>query len=249
MAGHSHWAGIKHRKGRADKQRSKIFSKLSKEITVAAKLGSKDADTNPRLRSAIQAARAANMPKDNIIRAINKSELNKDLNYSSIVYEGFGPEKVAIIVEALTDNKNRTASNIRTIFQKNGGNLGESGVAAHQFKQSGVIRIDKNKISDNDILELAINAGAEDCSSSSSYHEIITVKENFYKVKVEIEKKIQEFISSGIEWLPINKISLDQEKTKSVLSFLEILEDDDDVQYVYANLEVDNNSLSKKSAT
>ena len=249
MAGHSHWAGIKHRKGRADKQRSKIFSKLSKEITVAAKLGSKDSDTNPRLRSAIQAARAANMPKDNIIRAINKSELNKDLNYSSIVYEGFGPEKVAIIVEALTDNKNRTVSNIRTIFQKNGGNLGESGVAAHQFKQAGVIRIDKNKISDNDILELAINAGAEDCSSSSSYHEIITVKENFYKVKVEIEKKIQEFISSGIEWLPINKISLDQEKTKSVLSFLEILEDDDDVQYVYANLEVDNNSLSKESAT
>jgi len=249
MAGHSHWAGIKHRKGRADKQRSKIFSKLSKEITVAAKLGSKDSDMNPRLRSAVQAARAANMPKDNIIRAINKSELNKDLNYSSIVYEGFGPEKVAIIVEALTDNKNRTASNIRTIFQKNGGNLGESGVAAHQFKQVGVIRIDKNKISDNDILELAINAGAEDCSSSSSYHEIITVKENFYKVKVEIEKKIQEFISSGIEWLPINKISLDQEKTKSVLSFLEILEDDDDVQYVYANLEVDNNSLSKKSAT
>ena len=249
MAGHSHWAGIKHRKGRADKQRSKIFSKLSKEITVAAKLGSKDADTNPRLRSAIQAARAANMPKDNIIRAINKSELNKDLNYSSIVYEGFGPEKVAIIVEALTDNKNRTASNIRTIFQKNGGNLGESGVAAHQFKQAGVIRIDKNKISDNDILELAINAGAEDCSSSSSYHEIITVKENFYKVKVEIEKKIQEFISSGVEWLPINKISLDQEKTKSVLSFLEILEDDDDVQYVYANLEVNNNPLLKESAT
>ena len=249
MAGHSHWAGIKHRKGRADKQRSKIFSKLSKEITVAAKLGSKDSDMNPRLRAAVQAARAANMPKDNIIRAINKSELNKDLNYSSIVYEGFGPEKVAIIVEALTDNKNRTASNIRTIFQKNGGNLGESGVAAHQFKQVGVIRIGKNKISDNDILELAINAGAEDCSSSSSCHEIITVKENFYKVKVEIEKKIQEFISSGIEWLPINKISLDKEKTKSVLSFLEILEDDDDVQYVYANLEVDNNPLSKESAT
>ena len=247
MAGHSHWAGIKHKKGKADKQRSKIFSKLSKEITVAAKLGSKDADTNPRLRSAIQSARAANMPKDNIERAINKSELNKDLNYSSIVYEGFGPEKVAVIIEALTDNKNRTASNIRTIFQKNGGNLGESGVAAHQFKQVGIIRIDKNKISDNDILELAINAGAEDCSSSSFYHEITTVKENFFKVKVEIEKKIQDFISSGIEWLPINKISLNQEKTKSVLNFLEILEDDDDVQYVYANLEINNNSLLKET--
>ena len=119
MAGHSHWAGIKHKKGRADKQRSKIFSKLSKEITVAAKLGSKDPDTNPRLRSAVQSARAANMPKENIERAINKSEINKNLNYYSLIYEGFGPEKVAIIIEALTDNKNRTASNIMTIFQNN----------------------------------------------------------------------------------------------------------------------------------
>jgi len=247
MAGHSHWAGIKHKKGRADKQRSKIFSKLSKEITVAAKLGSKEATMNPRLRSAIQAARTSNMPKENIERAINKSEINKDMNYSSIVYEGFGPEKIAVIVEALTDNKNRTASNIRTIFQKNGGNLGETGVATHQFKQAGVIRIDKKNISENDILELAINSGAEDCSSSGLYHEIITLKENFYKVKTQIEKKIQEFVTSGIEWLPINKISLDQEKTQSVLNFLELLEDDDDVQYVYANLDVDNNSLMKVS--
>ena len=249
MAGHSHWAGIKHKKNRVDKQRSKIFSKLSKEITVAAKLGSKDPNMNPRLRSAIQTARTANMPKDNIERAINKSELNKDINYNSIVYEGFGPEKIAVIVEALTDNKNRTASNIRSIFQKNGGNLGSSGVASHQFKQAGVIRINKNIISDNDILELAISAGAEDCSSNDLCHEIITLKENFYKVKTEIEKKIQEFISSGIEWLPINKISLDQEKTKIVLNFLETLEEDDDVQYVYANLEINQNSSMKVSAT
>ena len=245
MAGHSHWAGIKHKKGRADKQRSKIFSKLSKEITVAAKLGSKDANMNPRLRAAIQAARTSNMPKDNIERAINKSDMNKDINYNSIVYEGFGPEKIAVIVEALTDNKNRTASNIRTIFQKNGGNLGSSGVASHQFNQVGVIRIDKNKISDNDILELAINGGAEDCQSNSKYHEIITIKENFYKVKIEIEKKINEFISSGIEWLPLNKVLLTEEKTKIVLNFLETLEDDDDVQYVYANLEVENNPQEK----
>ena len=189
------------------------------------------------------------MPKDNIERAINKSELNKDINYNSIVYEGFGPEKIAVIVEALTDNKNRTASNIRSIFQKNGGNLGSSGVASHQFKQAGVIRINKNIISDNDILELAINAGAEDCSSNDLCHEIITLKENFYKVKTEIEKKIQEFISCGIEWLPINKISLDQEKTKIVLNFLETLEEDDDVQYVYANLEINQNSSMKVSAT
>ena len=247
MAGHSHWAGIKHRKGRADKLRSKIFSKLSKEITVAAKLGSKDSNMNPRLRSAIQAARSANMPKDNIERAISKSETNKNLNYNSLVYEGFGPEKIAIIIEALTDNKNRTASNIRTLFQKFGGNLGASGTVSHQFKQAGVIRIDKKKISDNNILELAINGGAEDCLSSGPYHEIITKKEDFYKVKVEIEKKIQEFISSGIEWLPINKISLNKEKVKSVLDFLEKLEDDDDVQHVYANLKIDNNFVNKIS--
>ena len=247
MAGHSHWAGIKHRKGRADKQRSKIFSKLSKEITAAVKLGSKDSDANPRLRSAMQAARTANMPKANIERAISKSEINKNLNYNSLTYEGFGPEKIAIIIEALTDNKNRTASNIRTIFQKFGGNLGESGAVSHQFKQAGVIRIDKKKISNNDILELAINGGAEDCLSDGPYHEVITKKENFYKVKLEIEKKIQEFISSGIEWLPINKISLNKEKVKSVLDFLEKLEDDDDVQHVYANLKIDNNFVEKIS--
>jgi len=245
MAGHSHWAGIKHRKGQKDKLRSKTFSKFSKEITVAAKLGSKDPDTNPRLRSAIQAARASNMPKDNIERAISKSELNKNLNYSSLVYEGFGPEKIAIMIEALTDNKNRTVSNIRTIFQKFGGNLGESGVASHQFKQVGVIRIDKKRISDNDILELAINGGAEDCSSNDTHHEVITAKNNFYKVKLKIEKKIKEFISTGVEWLPINKISLDKEKTKDVIDFLETLEDDDDVQHVYANLEIDNNFTKK----
>ena len=241
MAGHSHWAGIKHKKGRVDKQRSKIFSKLSKEITVAAKMGSKDPDMNPRLRAAMQAARTANMPKDNIERAVNKSEMNKNLNYNSLIYEGFGPEKIAIIIEALTDNKNRTASSIRTIFQKFGGNLGESGVASHQFRQVGVIRVDKKKISENDILELSINAGAEDCISIGQNHEIITEKSSFYKVKINIEKKIREFISSGIEWIPLNKISLDKEKTKSVLNFLETLEDNDDVQHVYANLEIESN--------
>ena len=245
MAGHSHWAGIKHRKGRADEKRSKIFSKLSKEITVAAKLGSKDHNMNPRLRSAIQFAREANMPKDNIERAIKKSETKKSLNYNSLTYEGFGPEKIAIIIEALTDNKNRTASNIRTIFQKFGGSLAETGAVSHQFKHVGVIRINKKKISDNSILELAINGGAEDCLSNNSCHEVITKKDNFYKVKLEIEKKVQELISSGIEWLPINKISLNSKKAKSVLDFLEILEDDDDVQHVFANLKIDNNFLEK----
>jgi YebC/PmpR family DNA-binding regulatory protein len=248
MAGHSHWAGIKHKKGKVDKQRSKIFSKLSKEITVAAKSGSKDPDMNPRLRSSIQSARTANMPKDNIERAIKKSETNKNLNYNSLTYEGFGPEKIAIIVEALTDNKNRTASNIRKIFQKFGGNLGESGVASHQFKQVAVIRIDKKKISDNGILELAINGGAEDCLSNGQYHELIIAKDNYYKVKLEIEKKIKEFISDSTEWLPINKISLNQEKTKSVLNFLETLEDDDDIQHVYTNLKI-NDDFEEKILT
>jgi len=187
------------------------------------------------------------MPKDNIERAIKKSEINKNLNYNSLTYEGFGPEKIAIIIEALTDNKNRTASNIRTLFQKFGGNLGGSGTVSHQFKQVGIIRIDKKKISDNNILELAVNAGAEDCLSKGPHHEVITKKEDFYKVKVEIEKKIEEFISSGIEWLPINKISLNEEKVKFVLDFLEKLEDDDDVQHVYANLKIDNNFMDKHS--
>ena len=220
MSGHSKWASIKHSKGKADKKRSKIFSKISKEISIAAKMGDKDPNMNPRLRSAIQAARSANMPKDNIERAIDKSSTNTETNFENLRYEGFGPNNIAVIVEALTDNKNRTASNIRTIFQKNGGNLGSSGVASHQFKQVGIIRINKNRISDNDILELAINGGAEDCLSDSSCHEIITLKENFYKVKTELEKKIDDFISAGIEWLPANKILLDEEKTKSVLNFL-----------------------------
>ena len=139
-----------------------------------------------------------------------------------------------------TDNKNRTASNIRTIFQKFGGNLGESGVAAHQFKQVGVIRIDKNKISDSDILGLAIEGGAEDCLSNGMHHEVTTSRDNFYKVKTHIEKKIQDFVSAAIEWIPMNKILLNVEKTKSVINFLEALENDDDVQQVYANLQIDN---------
>ncbi len=153
MAGHSHWAGIKHKKGKADKQRSKIFSKLSKEITVAAKLGDKDPTLNPRLRSAIQAARSSNMPKDNIERAIEKSSASTGVNFENLRYEGFGPNKIAVIVETLTDNKNRTASNIRTIFQKSGGSLGTQGSASHNFRQLGVIKIDKKEISEEHIFE------------------------------------------------------------------------------------------------
>ena len=235
MAGHSHWAGIKHKKGKADKQRSKIFSKLSKEITVAAKLGDKDPAMNPRLRSAVQAARSANMPKDNIARAIDKSSISNQSNFENLRYEGFGPDRVAVIVETLTDNKNRTASNIRTIFQKSGGSLGTQGSASHNFTQLGVIKIDKKEISDEDILELAIEAGANECKSEEEFHEIQCSINDIYNVKKELEKKISNFISTGIEWVPLNAVEISEEKKKELISFFETLENDDDVQNIYSN--------------
>ena len=241
MAGHSHWAGIKHKKGKADKQRSKIFSKLSKEITVAAKLGDKDPAINPRLRSAIQAARSANMPKDNIERAIDKSTVNADLNFENLRYEGFGPEKVAVIIEALTENKNRTASNIRTIFQKAGGSLGTLGSASHNFNQVGIIKIDKKEISDEDVFELATESGADECKSNKDYHEIQCSITEVYNVKKELEKKVNNFISTKIEWIPLNKIEIPKDKHQELIDFFETLEDDDDVQNIFSNVEFKNN--------
>ena len=234
MAGHSHWAGIKHKKGKADKERSKIFSKLSKEITVAAKLGDKDPNMNPRLRSAIQAARSANMPKDNIERAVHKSS-NNGVNFENLRYEGFGPNKVAVIVETLTDNKNRTASNIRTIFQKSGGSLGTQGSASHNFKQLGVIKIDKNEISEEKILDLAIEAGAEECISNTELHEIQCSVVNIYNIKKELEKKISNFISTRIEWVPLNNVQIPKENHDTLINFFVSLEEDDDVQNIYSN--------------
>ena len=241
MAGHSHWAGIKHKKGKADKQRSKIFSKLSKEITVAAKLGDKDPAMNPRLRSAIQAARSANMPKDNIERAIDKSSATTGSNIENLRYEGFGPDKIAVIVETLTDNKNRTASNIRTIFQKNGGSLGTQGSASHNFKQLGIIKIDKKEISEDNILELAIDAGADECISHSDFHEIHCAISEIYNVKKNLEKTIANFISTEIEWIPLNSVDIHNEKKDEVTEFLDSLEDDDDVQNVFSNLNFEAN--------
>ena len=240
MAGHSHWAGIKHKKGKADKEKSKIFSKLSKEITVAAKLGDKDPAMNPRLRSAVQAARSANMPKDNIARAIDKSSMNNHSNFENLRYEGFGPERVAVIVETLTDNKNRTASNIRTIFQKSGGSLGTQGSASHNFSQLGVIKVDKNEISDEDILELAIEAGANECKSDKKFHEIQCSITDIYKVKNELEKKISNFISTEIEWVPLNAVEISKERKEELINFFETLEDDDDVQNIYSNVKFSN---------
>ena len=236
MAGHSHWAGIKHKKGKADKQRSKIFSKLSREITVAAKLGDKNPDMNARLRSAIQAARSANMPKDNIERAIEKSSNNDQSNFENIRYEGFGPSKTAVIVEALTDNKNRTASNIRTIFSKNGGSLGTQGSASHNFKRLGVIKIYSEDIEQDKIFELAIESGAIDCISNDDFHEIHTNIDEIYEVKKKFEKTILNFVSTEIEWLPTNKVSLKGEESQNMIKFLETLEEEDDVQNIFTNV-------------
>jgi YebC/PmpR family DNA-binding regulatory protein len=241
MAGHSHWAGIKHKKGRADKERSKIFSKLSREITVAAKLGDKDPDMNPRLRTAIQAAKQSNMPKENISRAISKSELDLNQNYQNLRYEGFGPFNVAFIIETLTDNKNRSASSIRTILQKNGGRLGETGSTSHLFFNCGVMHIQKDKFNEEDILEIAINAGAKDCLSLIDIHEIITEKEDFYKVKSEIEKKAGNFEYSSVEWRAINCINLNKEQNKKIVQILESLDEDDDVQNTFINCKIEIN--------
>jgi YebC/PmpR family DNA-binding regulatory protein len=240
MAGHSHWAGIKHKKGRADKQRSTIFSKLSREITVAAKLGDKDPDMNPRLRSAIQAARSSNMPKENIKRAIDKSTVATDSNFESIRYEGFGPNKTAVIVQTLTDNKNRTASSIRTLFQKYGGGLGTQGSASHNFQQQGVIKIDKNEVDDEKIFDLAIDSGANECISLKEYHEIQTNVDEIYDVKKKLEKNISNFISTEIAWIPINFINISGEDKDKMIKFLEIIDENDDVQNIFTNAKFEN---------
>ena len=240
MAGHSHWAGIKHKKGKADKQRSKIFSKLSREITVAAKLGDKNPDMNARLRSAIQAARSANMPKENIERAIDKSSISADSNFENLRYEGFGPNKTAVIVETLTDNKNRTASNIRTIFQKSGGGLGTQGSASHNFQQLGVIKINKDEIDEAGMFDLAIESGANECFSHENFHEVHTANTEIYEVKNKLEKKIENFLSTEIEWVPLNTVNLSGENKDNMIKFLETLDDDEDVQNIFTNAKFEN---------
>ena len=240
MAGHSHWAGIKHKKGKADKQRSKIFSKLSNEITVAAKLGDKNPDMNARLRSAIQSARSANMPKDNIERAIDKSSISADSNFENLRYEGFGPNKTAVIVETLTDNKNRTASNIRTIFQKSGGGLGTQGSASHNFQQLGVIKINKDEIDEVGMFDLAIESGANECFSHENFHEVHTANTEIYEVKNKLEKKIENFLSTEIEWVPLNTVNLSGENKDNMIKFLETLDDDEDVQNIFTNAKFEN---------
>ena len=246
MAGHSHWAGIKHKKGKADKQRSKLFSKLSREITVSAKLGLPDPDFNPRLRSAVLAAREANMPKDNILRAIKKAQgPNEDSNYEKSQYEGFGPGGVAFIIEALTDNKNRTVTNLRSLFEKNGSSLGVEGSVSYQFEELGQIKIKKELISEEEIFTLATEAGAEDCVTNDQYHEIFCKKENFNDVRTSIEAKIKDLSFAGIIWKPKNTVPVNKETFEKIINFIDLIEDDEDVQNVYTNFDVDEKILKE----
>ena len=238
MAGHSKWANIQHRKGRQDAVRAKLFSKLSKEITVAAKMGDPDPDKNPRLRLAVKEAKAASMPKDNIERAIRKSQGGDAETYEAIRYEGYGPNGVAIIVEALTDNRNRTASNVRSTFAKRGGNLGETGSVAFMFDRKGQI-LYPAAVGDADaVLEAAIEAGAEDVESGEDGHVVWCAAEDLSEVSTALEAALGEADSTKLVWKPQTTTELDLEAAQSLMKLIEALEDDDDVQSVTANFEV-----------
>jgi YebC/PmpR family DNA-binding regulatory protein len=238
MAGHSQFKNIMHRKGKQDAMRSKMFGKLAREITVAAKLGTPDPAMNPRLRLAITAARAENVPKDNIERAIKKAIGNDGENYDEIRYEGYGPGGVAVIVEALTDNRNRAASDIRSYFTKSGGNLGETGSVSFMFDRVGVIEYDAKVASDDAMLEAAIEAGADDVVSSESGHEIYASQETFREVAKALEAKFGEARKAALTWKPQNTVPVDDETGEKLLKLIDLLNEHDDVQNVYANFEV-----------
>ncbi|MEE4014455.1 YebC/PmpR family DNA-binding transcriptional regulator [Roseibium sp. FZY0029] len=244
MAGHSKFKNIMHRKGRQDAARSKMFSKLSKEITVAAKMGDPDPDSNPRLRLAVQNAKAQSMPKENIQRAINKSQSGDDDNYEEVRYEGYGPAGVAVVVEALTDNRNRSASNIRSYFTKCGGSLGETGSVSFMFDRVGEI-IYKPEVGEADaVLEAAIEAGAEDVQSDESGHTIYTAFEDLNDVSAALEKALGEADSTKIIWKPQNLTPVNADKAQTMMKLIDMLEDDDDVQNVYSNFDVDEETMA-----
>jgi YebC/PmpR family DNA-binding regulatory protein len=238
MAGHSQFKNIMHRKGRQDAQKSKLFGKLAREITVAAKLGTPDPAMNPRLRAAVIAARQENMPKDNIERAIKKALGGESENYDEIRYEGYGPGGVAVIVEVLTDNRNRTASDIRSYFTKSGGNLGETGAVSFMFDRTGVIEYDAKAASDDAMLEAAIDAGADDVVSSESGHEVYASQETFRDVAKALETKFGEARKAAVIWKPQNTVAVDDETGEKLLKLMDLLNEHDDVQNVYANFEI-----------
>ena len=238
MAGHSKFKNIMHRKGAQDKKRSGMFSKLSREITVAAKMGMPDPDMNPRLRAAVNAAKAQSMPKDNIQRAIDKASRGDGENYEEVRYEGYGPGGVALIVEALTDNRNRTATNVRTAFAKNGGNLGASGAVSHGFERLGLIEYGAKAGDDEKVLEAAIEAGADDVESDEDGHAIWTSIEALHPVSRELEKVLGEAEAVKLAWRPALTTDVGEDDARILLKLIDVLDDDDDVQTVWGNYEI-----------
>ena len=248
MAGHSQFKNIMHRKGRQDAARSKLFSKLAREITVSAKLGLPDPDMNPRLRAAMLAARAENMPKDNIERAIKKAQGGDAESYDEVRYEGYGPGGIAVIVEALTDNRNRTASDVRAVFAKNGGNLAETGAVSFMFDHVGVVEFAPEVANADTMFEAALDAGADDVVSSEGGHEIYVTQDRLRDVAKALEGKFGEPRKAALVWKPQNTLPLQDLEGEKLLRLIESLEDHDDVQHVYANFEVSDALVAKMSA-
>lgn len=245
MAGHSQFKNIMYRKGAQDAKRARAFSKLAREITVACKMGLPDPNHNPRLRAAIAAARVAQMPKDNIERAIKKASGPDTENYEELRYEGFGPGGVALIVEALTDNRNRTAGEVRSTFSKNGGNLGASGSVSHQFDRVGQIVYPVSKGSADQIFEAALEAGADDVSSGPEVHEIYTSIETLHEVARALETKLGDAESTKLVWKPRDMVAVDEDAARSLLKLIDALEDNDDIQVVFGNYEVPDDVMAK----
>ena len=245
MAGHSKFKNIMHRKGAQDKKRSNLFSKLSREITVAAKMGMPDPDMNPRLRLAINAAKAQSMPKDNIQRAIDKASAAGGEDYEEVRYEGYGPGGVALIVEALTDNRNRTATNVRTAFSKNGGNLGSEGSVSHGFERKGMIEYPASAGDEEQVLEAAIEAGADDVESSDDGHVIWTEMDALHEVAGELEKALGEAEGVKLAWKPNITVEMEEGPAGTLLKLVDTLDDDDDVQMVWGNYEISDEIMEK----
>ena len=245
MAGHSKFKNIMHRKGAQDKKRSAMFSKLSREITVAAKMGMPDPDMNPRLRLAVNNAKAQSMPKDNIQRAIDKATSGDDENYEEVRYEGYGPGGSAIIVEALTDNRNRTATAVRTAFSKNGGNLGTEGSVAHGFERLGFIFYPADAGDEEKVLEAAMEAGAEDIESSEDGHTIWTAADDLHGVATELEKSLGEAETVKLAWKPNLTVDMDEKTAGTLIKLIDALEDDDDVQTVWGNYDISDEVMDK----
>jgi len=239
MSGHSKWSSIKHKKGAADAKRGRIFTKLIKEITVAARLGGRDPDGNPRLRTAIQAAKAENMPKDNIERAIKKGtgEL-EGIAYEEVIYEGYGPGGVALLVECLTDNKNRTVADIKHILDRHGGNLGEPGCVAWMFEKRGMIIFDKDKVEEEKLLDVALEAGAEDVKEGDTEFEVIILPSEFEAVKKAFDDKEMVYSVAEVSMVPQSTIKLEGKKAEQMLNLMEAFEDNDDISNIYANFDI-----------